>query len=113
LTEHIEATLPQVKTMVLNEIRQTKAELELWGGSYTGMQLSSPKDKGWMLLQMLNNFAIDFRDAVQGHLPTLSTGELYEFHLHIKHILNLCILETEERGLGTYFTKRTASNLIR
>lgn len=74
LTEHIEDTLPQLKSSVLTEIKKVKEELELWGGSTH--ETPQPKDQGWLLLQMLNAFAVDFRDALKGQLPTLNTGEL-------------------------------------
>lgn len=72
LINHIKSTLPQLKQRVSTMLMETQAELRTYGeGALDG------KSRGATLLQLLQQFAADFKNMVDGRASEISTEELY------------------------------------
>lgn len=68
LTDHIKKTLPKLRAQISDMIKRRRAELEAYGEPVV---LDNAAAKGWQMLQILNNFSLDFRSAIEGS----STGD--------------------------------------
>lgn len=75
LTEHIRRSLPQLKDTIYQRTKELKAAMQAYGEApFTAGE--SAASQGWRLLQILNKFAAEFSDAIDGQSRAVITSEL-------------------------------------
>jgi dynamin 1-like protein len=95
LTDHIRKTLPGLRNQVRDLIAAKKAELATLGEDTQAYLANTPAAKGWLLLQIINRFAQEFKAAIEGLPNEIETKELnggarirYIFHESFVQNLN-------------------------
>jgi dynamin 1-like protein len=76
LTDHIRKTLPGLRNQVRDLIAAKKAELATLGEDTQAYLANTPAAKGWLLLQIINRFAQEFKAAIEGLPNEIETKEL-------------------------------------
>ena len=72
LTRHIRSTLPALQRKVEERIEEVREQLERLGEGAP----DSDSARGWVVLQLLNNFCNNFRGAIDGAPNSPSTERL-------------------------------------